>query len=139
MARLLTWVRPRTRHLDHYLFVLHRITGLILALYLIIHVIDVARGLVLGQPAWEELLYIVKSPIGKIVDFAVAFSAGFHGANGLRLVLIQYFGIGLTPAKSRFEKPKSLSGVIRTLVYIGLIAFGVFTAYAFYFIITTAP
>ncbi len=70
-------------------FMLHRLTGIILSFYLLMHLI-VLRTLTYGPTAWDTFLHIVKSPIFIVLDGGLLFCLIFHGINGIRIMVIGF-------------------------------------------------
>ncbi len=112
---------PKNFNLERYTYTLHRITGVILALYLIAHVFEIYH-VALGPQAWEQTLTLLSS-LGifeKIGLWIIAGSALYHGANGLRLILNEAFGLLLgKPVLPEYPyKPTSLSRNQKIAVYV---------------------
>lgn len=74
--------------LERYLYTLHRITGLGILLYFIMHIF-VTTTRVFGEETWEATMAAVGSPIFKIGEYLVFFAFCFHALNGIRLILIE--------------------------------------------------
>jgi succinate dehydrogenase / fumarate reductase cytochrome b subunit len=79
---VLEWFRRL--NLERIYFVIHRLTGIYLVLY-----IFPRPYLVLLSGSWEEALRLDMTPIGKMLAIIFIFSILFHGINGLRIVLIE--------------------------------------------------
>ncbi|MDT7869752.1 MAG: succinate dehydrogenase [Thermoproteus sp.] len=79
---MLEWFRRL--NLERIYFVIHRLTGIYLVLY-----IFPRPYLVLLSGSWEEALRLDMTPIGKMLAIIFIFSILFHGINGLRIVLIE--------------------------------------------------
>ena len=79
---------------ERYAYTLHRITGLGLLAYFILHIF--ATGSRLGGPeAWEATMQRFESPIFKFGEFLVYLAFAFHALNGLRLGITELgFGLG---------------------------------------------
>ncbi len=77
------WVWAGKYKLERYLYLLHRITGLIILFYGIIYLIMVNISRIQGQDIWSTTLVLVHQPWFRIVIFALVY----HVLNGLRLVL----------------------------------------------------
>ncbi len=68
----------------HYSFLLHRITGLGVVLFLIIHILDTAT--VYFFPAlYQEAINIYRSTLFGFGEIALVFCVFYHGVNGLRV------------------------------------------------------
>ena len=82
------WVYSPSQGLSRTAFLFQRITGLGLTAYFLIHVISTAT-ILNGKDAWEMFLALVETPIGQIGELFLLAALGFHGVNGLRLVLAE--------------------------------------------------
>ena len=68
---------------------LHRITGLGILLFLIIHIADifVVRY---GAEAFDDLLFIYHNPIFRTLEIGLVAAVYFHAVNGIRVILIDF-------------------------------------------------
>lgn len=71
-------------NIERIYFLIHRITGLYLVLY-----IFPRPYIVLIYGSWEKALELDMTPLGKILAAVFIFAILFHGINGLRVVLIE--------------------------------------------------
>ena len=79
---------------DRYLYSLHRLTGLGLLAYFLIHVI-VTSSRALGPEAWQRSMSSVSGPLFYLGEYLVFVAFVFHAVNGVRLVFAELgFGIG---------------------------------------------
>jgi succinate dehydrogenase / fumarate reductase cytochrome b subunit len=79
---------------ERYLFTLHRITGLGLLLYFVLHIL-VTASRVFGKNTWEIWMGSLQSPVFKVGEFLVFAGFVFHAINGTRLILIELgFAVG---------------------------------------------
>ncbi len=93
-------VEPEVRHgqrLQRYrvrtgmlAWLLHRLTGIGLVVYLILHVWGL-RALT-DREAFNELIATYHAPIFKIGEFLLLAAVAYHALNGLRIVLIDFLG-----------------------------------------------
>jgi succinate dehydrogenase / fumarate reductase cytochrome b subunit len=73
-----------------YSFLLHRITGLGVVLFLSIHIVDTA--LVYFNPRlYLEAINIYRSTIAGLGEIVLIFCVIFHGINGLRIAIFDLF------------------------------------------------
>ena len=71
-------------------WMLHRLTGLGILLFLIIHVVD--TGIIVFSPElYDEALMLYKSPVFRFAELLIFFSVLFHAANGLRIVIQDFW------------------------------------------------
>ncbi len=82
------WAYSPSQGLGRTAFLFQRITGLGLTAYFISHVFLTAT-ILNGKDAWEMFLAVVETPIGQTGELFLLAALGFHGVNGLRLVLAE--------------------------------------------------
>ncbi|HET6233049.1 MAG TPA: succinate dehydrogenase, cytochrome b556 subunit [Longimicrobiaceae bacterium] len=71
-------------------WLLHRVTGLGILLFLIVHVVDTA--IVIYRPdLYDEALALYKSGFFRVAELLIFFSVLFHAANGLRVVVQDFW------------------------------------------------
>lgn len=79
---------------DRYLYTLHRVTGLGLLFYFLIHIV-VTTSRAFGQTAWEQSMTRVSGPLFVLGEYLVFVAFAFHAVNGLRLFFAELgFGVG---------------------------------------------
>lgn len=85
------WPFPRYRvRKEMFAWMLHRVTGLALVLYLVLHVWHLKS---LSSPeAFNSMIAYYHSPLVKLLEFFLLGAAVFHGLNGLRITLIDFLG-----------------------------------------------
>lgn len=88
------WFWAGNYKLERYLYILHRITGLGILLFLSLHLIMTTVFRIQGQGVWEATMSILHNPWFKIGEYLVAVAFVYHALNGLRLI-IQELGFGL--------------------------------------------
>ena len=102
-ASLNPWLIRVKNHPERLAFVLHRVTGAIILFYLLLHI------LVTDVPAyyhswsrWASLMTSFNNPANHIGEFIIAGCVFYHGLNGIRLLLTEFFGVCV----GRPERPK---------------------------------
>ena len=78
---------------DRWLYSLHRVTGLALLLYFVLH-IGLTSSRAFGQASWEAAMGQVSHPIFLVGEYLVFLAFVFHALNGLRLFFAE-MGIGI--------------------------------------------
>jgi succinate dehydrogenase / fumarate reductase cytochrome b subunit len=73
---------------ERYLYFLHRVTGLGLLFYFLIHIVVVSSR-AFGQEQWETAMANVTGPIFLVGEYLVFVAFVFHALNGVRLVLVE--------------------------------------------------
>lgn len=74
----------------HWAFLLHRITGLGVLLFLAIHIVDTSF-VYFAPHLYDEVLAIYRSTIFGFGEIALVFCLFFHGFNGLRIAYLDLF------------------------------------------------
>jgi len=91
------WFDPRGRRLGGYAFILNRLSGLGLVVYLFMH-LAILSLLVQGPNAWDTFVDIALSPPVLVFDVVLLAGMLFHGLNGIRVGLV---GMGLVVSRQR--------------------------------------
>jgi succinate dehydrogenase cytochrome b subunit len=73
---------------ERYLYTLHRVTGLGILAYFILHIF-VTSARAVGPEAWAASIGRVTGPLFTVGEFLVFAAFAFHAVNGVRLVLIE--------------------------------------------------
>lgn len=74
-----------------FAWVLHRVTGLALILYLAVHVLSVST-LARGADEFNALMKLYASPMFKIGEVLIWGAFVFHALNGVRVVWMDFWG-----------------------------------------------
>jgi len=91
------WFDPRGRRLGGLAFILNRLTGLGLVLYLYLH-LGILSILVQGPNAWDTFVDIALSPPFLTLDVVLLTGMLIHGLNGIRVGLV---GLGLVASRQK--------------------------------------
>jgi succinate dehydrogenase / fumarate reductase cytochrome b subunit len=71
-------------------WVLHRVSGLAIVLYLVLHIYSIGK---LSDPAmFNAEMDLYSKPIFKFGEVAVLAACVFHGLNGIRILLVDFAG-----------------------------------------------
>jgi succinate dehydrogenase / fumarate reductase cytochrome b subunit len=88
------WLAGGRWGFERYLYVLHRLTGLGLLAYFVMH-IGVTSSRAFGEQAWTSAMGSVSGPLFRAGEFLVFAAFAFHALNGVRLALVELgFAIG---------------------------------------------
>ena len=74
-------------------WVLHRITGVGIYFFLLVHVLDTALIRV-SPEAYNAVINTYKNPIMGLGEIALVAAIGFHALNGIRIILIDFWSVG---------------------------------------------
>jgi succinate dehydrogenase / fumarate reductase cytochrome b subunit len=83
------YARYRGRE-GHYSFLLHRVTGLGVLLFLIIHILDMS-AFVWNPEFFQDSIALYRTWPFQIGEIALVFCVFFHGANGIRIAIVDLF------------------------------------------------
>lgn len=73
-------------------FVLRRFTGVMLVLYLLLHIWVIGSALT-SPELFDERLNAVQTPIFKIAEIALLAAVVYHAFDGVRLLLVNWFKV----------------------------------------------
>jgi succinate dehydrogenase / fumarate reductase cytochrome b subunit len=79
------WVFPFKRTVGTWAFVFNRWSGILLAIYLYVH-LGVLTMLAIRPAAYDQFLALARSPLGLAFDVVLILLLLYHGLNGLRIV-----------------------------------------------------
>jgi len=90
---------------------LHRVTGLGILAFLVIHVADTA--IVVYRPDfYDETLAIYKSPFFRVAELVIFFSVLYHALNGLRIIVQDFWPIAMLHQRRLAWAAAGLSAVL---------------------------
>jgi len=87
----------RGRKVGMLAFVLHRVTGVGLVVYLFLHLLVLSQ-LAAGPAAWDAFIDLARGRMFLALDILLGAALVFHGLNGLRLAAL---GLGLGSLRYR--------------------------------------
>lgn len=82
------WVYAGRYSFERYLYLLHRLSGLGLIVYLLLHIIETGQRLA-GAETWTGLMALFASPVFKFMEYVLFAAFIFHGLNGIRLAVTE--------------------------------------------------
>jgi succinate dehydrogenase / fumarate reductase, cytochrome b subunit len=91
------WLEPRHRGLGGRALALHRITGVVIVLYLYLH-LAVLSMLLIGRSSWSSFLSLVTAKEFLVLEAVLIAAVAFHGLNGIRVALV---GSGIAVSRER--------------------------------------
>lgn len=103
-------VRPNALDTGTVAWVLHKLTGVFLVVYMLMHIFIVGQG-VRGEAAFNEALAFVQQPVFVFLDAGLAGIVAYHAFNGLRIVSFD-MGWGIRAQKPLFWISLLLSVVV---------------------------
>ena len=97
-------------HEGQYSWLLHRITGVAIILFLFAHVVDTAV-VGWGPEAYNRVASVYHNPIIRLLELGLVAAVLYHSFNGVKIMLIDFFP-GLT-------KHIRALGIVTTLLFVG--------------------
>lgn len=88
-SRWLTIMFNYRKHSGSWAWILHRVTGLGLTLYILVHIVALT-GLLRGEAAFNEEMALFSSPFFLFIEWALGSLVMFHSLNGIRIVLTDF-------------------------------------------------
>jgi len=123
------WLWAGNYKLERYLYILHRVTGLGILLFLMLHLIMTTVFRIQGQDIWEATMVLLHNPWFKIGEYLVCVAFVYHALNGLRLVLQELgFLLGkpkppIYPYKDALRKKRPLTIIMAVVIVILALVF----------------
>lgn len=106
------YVKYRGRE-GQWSFLLHRITGLGVLLFLAIHILDTAT-VYFAPSLYDEVIKLYRSTVFGLGEIALVFCLFFHGVNGVRIAYLDIFKpAGWMPES---ERRSALIAMVVTLI-----------------------
>ena len=84
-------------------FISHRVTGFLVFMFLMLHVVDVS--LVQDKHLYNEVHAVYGNVVLRVFEVTLLFALVFHALNGLRIILIDFF-------PDAIRRDKALFGVV---------------------------
>lgn len=102
---------------DAYLYLAHRVTGVVLIAYLFLH-LYVLSSVLSGPEAFDRIMAFFENPAIKAMELLLVVAVLFHTLNGLRLIAIH-----VVP----FWRSRAVAwGVALVPVLVGVLSIGLF-------------
>ena len=123
------WVYAGRYTFERYLYLMHRLSGLGLLAYMILHIIETANR-IRGEEAWAELMALFASPPFRVIEYLLFAMAVFHMMNGVRLMITELgFFLGkpkepVYPYSSSIKRHRPLTFIIMGLALLIIILGG---------------
>lgn len=119
-SNLWRWFDPRSRQVGTFAFIINRLSGIGLTVYLFLHLVVLSQ-LARGAAAYDQFISLVKNPVFLSMEFVVVLGVFLHGLNGVR-VAITSFGIANRHQKQLFYGLMAVA--VLACLYFGVHMFG---------------
>ena len=107
------------KHSGSWAWIIHRLTGIGLTLYIIVHIYAVS-ALQRGKEAFDTEMKLFSSPFFLFLEWALGALVVYHALNGIRIVLID-FGNG-----AKYHKPLYYTIWIIGIIVVAIMAILIF-------------
>ncbi len=112
------WLGGGRWGVERYLYIIHRLAGLGILAFFIIHIFA-SSVRCFGPQAWKGAMLLLNNPIFKVGELLVFIAFVFHAFNGLRLILIE-FGLAVGKAEEPTYPYRSSLNTQRPLMLIAM-------------------
>ena len=92
-------------------WVLHRTTGVAMFFFLLVHVLDTALVRV-SPTAYNVVIATYKTPIIGLLELGLVAAVLYHGLNGLRITMIDFWSKGAKYQNQMFWVVMAVTGVL---------------------------
>jgi succinate dehydrogenase / fumarate reductase, cytochrome b subunit len=96
-------------------FVLHRITGFLVFMFLLLHVVDVSLINYRGGHLYNEVHQLYGNILLRLFEVGLLFGLLYHSLNGLRIVMVDFFPGAVRNQRNLFSIVLALS-VLGTII-----------------------
>ncbi len=103
-------VKVSLKETGTFAYLMHRVTGILLTVYLFIHIGTMSLARIRGQ-SFEEAMAMFREPLFLLVDWLILLGVLIHGLNGIRITLFD-LGIGIRRQAAVFWSLMALGGVV---------------------------
>jgi len=73
----------------YWAWLLHRVSGVAIILFLFLHVLDTSL-VGFGPQAYESFVFLYRAPAFRVLEVALAGAVLYHGINGIRIIIIDF-------------------------------------------------
>lgn len=131
---IMGWLSKGRWGLERYLYILHRVTGLSILFYFLMHIV------VTSLRAFDIYLWVedgfFHQPIFRVGEYLVFLAFAFHAFNGLRLVFVELgFAVG-KPIEPVYPYKTSLKTQRPLFILMMIFAFFLFAMGTYEFIVS---
>lgn len=103
--------------LGQWAWVLHRVSGVAVALFLYVHVLDTAL-VGFGPNVYNTVVHIYEQPAVRVLELLLVGGVLYHGGNGMRIIAIDFI-----PGAIQYNRQMILSGATLFVVIMIAVAY----------------
>ena len=127
LAGTLGWYGNARYNIERYMYLLHRLTGIGLVAFLLLH-IYVTSFRMWGEQTYLSIHEVIHNPYFDVGMAIVLAAILFHGVNGLRLIMNEYGFLLGKPKRPvypyrKVAKTAKPRGLLITMMIIGILLF----------------
>jgi succinate dehydrogenase / fumarate reductase cytochrome b subunit len=74
----------------YFAWLLHRISGLAIVLFLFLHIVDTSL-VGFGPGAYDTFVSVYRFPPFRVLEVALVAAVLYHGINGMRVIAVDFF------------------------------------------------
>ena len=83
-------MNPYRGGIGQWSWVLHRVTGVAVLLFLFFHILDTA--LILAGPVWyNRIILVYRHPLFGLMEIGLFAAVLYHSVNGVRITLVDFY------------------------------------------------
>ncbi len=94
--------------LGMWAWLLFRIAGVVVAVYLFVHIVIISQGRLTGASTLDSIFKTFDKPLFVMLDLLLVWAVLFHGLNGVRVLLMDV-GVGIRSHKVVFISAMALA------------------------------
>lgn len=94
-------------------FVTHRITGVLVFMFLLLHIVDVS--LIARPDLYDEIHELYGNVVLRLFEVGLLFALVFHSLNGLRVVMVDFFPGAIANERAVLRAVVALTVVLTVL------------------------
>ena len=105
----------------HWAWMMHRVGGLGILLFLFLHVFDIYL-MNLGKETFSKFLFLYSGPPFKVMEVFLIFGVIYHAINGLRVIIVDFW-----PSSTKYQRLMyriALVGVLLMFVHAAIVTLG---------------
>ena len=96
-------------------FILHRVTGLLVFMFLLLHIVDVSMINFHNGRTYDEIHKLYGNILLRLFEVGLLFGLVFHSLNGLRIVMVDFFPGAIKNQKNLFAIVLGLTGLLTVI------------------------
>jgi succinate dehydrogenase / fumarate reductase cytochrome b subunit len=96
-------------------FIMHRITGLMVFMFLLLHIVDVSTINFHHGQTYDEIHRLYGNILLRLFEVGLLFGLVFHALNGLRIVMVDFFPGAIKNQKNLFAIVLGLTGLLTVI------------------------